>query len=125
MSTAPNRTQAKKAVVTRDQADPELSEAISEGKSLQIALKREENSHAVKMRDRDLGQLGKYIGDGTHLPTFVAAGVVVIAFLLGFLCLLIAWQAPTSAAFWGARFDQLVGLAGAAMAYIFGAASKK
>lgn len=111
---ASEREDAKQAISTRDQVDPELDNAFLAAQKLQIDLQRENNRHAMDMRNADLGWFGKIAG-GSNSAAFVAAIVSLISVIAGGV---LWWLGQPDA---GKAF---LGLAGTAIGFLFGRTGK-
>lgn len=121
---ASEREDAKRAIMERGEADPELDQLLSGAHRLQLDLAKETNRHNETMRAKELGVFGKLVGGETTAPFTVALLVVVLGFAGAAACWVAAWNAPTSAEFWAKQAERGIAVATAALAFIFGRGSK-
>ena len=107
MSTEPKRKDVKKAVLAKVQEDPEFKQALEQAQNASLEHTKEENAHAVRMHELNLGKLGKFFGDGRNTATFIALTCVLLSFL--------------GIYFLGKEsIEEFIGIIMAAMGYIFG-----
>jgi hypothetical protein len=78
----PKRQDAKDAVISWENNDPELEQVLSNAHELQLELTKEKNSHRFAMRKIELGVLGKFFGDGSNTSTFIAFISILFCFIL-------------------------------------------
>lgn len=118
------RAAAKKAITARESDDPELEDALSDGRYLSLALVKENNRHASDMRSKELGYFGHLIGGETTAPTVVALFVVVVGFLGAIGCWIAAGFSPEQSDFWSKQSERGIAFGSASLAFIFGKGSK-
>lgn len=120
MNTASERAKAKEAITGRAEADPELSNAISEADALNVELTKESHRHELEMASQERGAMGRFFGGEKHAPTFIAFVAMSAGLLIGTLCLIAAFNDTADRAFWGSQAERALAFAGAALAFIFG-----
>jgi hypothetical protein len=127
LSTAPNRSQAKKGIVNQDQNDAEFTEVQQRAHQSQLELAKEKNRHEQAMLEQNLGFIGKFFGDGKNTPTLIALICVLFGGAMYVYCLSSSKSDIADAAFWSENASRSLNLAITALAYIFGksAASAK
>jgi hypothetical protein len=118
-----SRNLAKKGILHKDQTDPEFTAAQITAHHTQLELTKEQNRHAQVMKERDLGALGKFFGDGRNTPTFISLLAVVSGILIYCYCLFSAKQNLENASFWSENASKALAFAGTALGYIFGRAT--
>lgn len=119
-----DRKAAKRAINTQSDSDPELLAAQRLAAEAKLALLKEENSHKIKESQQKMGILGKFWGEGSTAPVFIAMIALVLSLLLvgG-----IYFAAYYSGQFdkWVGQVDILLTFAGTAFGFLAGQAVKK
>jgi hypothetical protein len=120
---ASERDAARGNIADQEQADPDLNRKLTAGHELQIAIDREANRSKEALAALNVGWFGKVFGNSDHAPTVVAAVVVVFGFVAFFCCLIAASWYQANPDFWAKQGERGIGIATAALAYIFGRGS--
>lgn len=121
---ASERENAKDAVVSSEENDPELDNALANAAKHQLDLKREDNRHKEKMNAQNLGFIGNLFGDGKSLPTTAALITIGMAFLVAIGLYIAAYHSAGDAELWTANAERSLAVAAAALAYVFGKGAK-
>lgn len=112
----PSREQAKGAIVSRDDQDPELDHAIQEASTFRLDLLKENNRHTESMR----GVVGRLFGHDNNTPVYVAATGMILG-LFGYGALIfVATRNPGEASTWMQQAERLLAFSASCLAFIFG-----
>lgn len=109
------RDQVRGSVVEKDSADAELQAAIGNAHQLQHSLDKEKETNRHREAKYD-----KWI---SAVPYIIAALAVIFGFAVFFLSMYFSSHAPEQGEFWAKQGERGIGVATAALAYIFGKAS--
>ena len=112
---ASERDEVRGSITERDAADPALQATLSKAHQLQHALDKDKETNRHKEAKYD-----KYIG---AVPYAIAALAVVLGFGIFFASMYAASRETAQADFWAKQGERGIGVATAALAYIFGKAS--
>src|SRR3546814_2154648 len=91
---ASEREDAKQAISARDQADPELDNAIGNAQQYQLQLDRENNRHKEAIHSAELGAFGRWIGGASSAPVAVALIALLICLLGALACYIAGYGQP-------------------------------
>src|SRR3546814_2229868 len=92
---ASEREDAKQAISARDQADPELDNAIGNAQQYQLQLDRENNRHKEAIHSAELGAFGRWIGGASSAPVAVALIALLICLLGALACYIAGYGQPS------------------------------
>lgn len=120
---ASERDEAKSEIVRRDDSDAELETTLRSASHYQLEITKEKNRHEEAKRDKDLGFFGRVLGGEKTAPSVIAMFVVFIGFAVAIGSLVAAGYQPDSSEFWSKQAERGLGVASAALAYIFGKGS--
>lgn len=112
---ASERDEVRESVVEKESADPDLQAAIAKGAQLQHSLDADKENNRHKEAKYD-----KWI---QAVPYVIAAFAVVLGFAIFFVSMYVASNQIDQAEFWAKQGERGIGVATAALAYIFGKAS--
>lgn len=112
---ASERDEVRGSVVEKESADPDLQAAMTDAHHLQHNLDRDKETNRHKEAKYD-----KWIG---AVPYAIAALAVVFGFVIFFVSMYAASDQIAQADFWAKQGERGIGVATAALAYIFGKAS--
>ncbi|MEL7300536.1 MAG: hypothetical protein AAFM92_09160 [Pseudomonadota bacterium] len=125
-----DREQAKAGITNKQGQDPELNQALSESKKLELELAKENNSHNRALARDKQGLLGWVFGDVSASSSaaliVILCGLALAAFSffkvqdLGGLT---EANAPEAIDFWERQIERSFALVIAALAYVFGRSS--
>ncbi len=121
---ASDREAAKGAVVSKDEDDPELDNALANASKHQLDLKREENRHREEMNKQNLGFIGNLFGDGRNTPTAAAIIMIIFSCIITVALYIAAYNQPSLKELWMANAERALAVGLAALAYVFGKGSK-
>lgn len=119
-----DRRKAKReGIVEKEMDDPEFEDTLKSAHNLQLELTRERNHHEQVMKEKEMGVLGKFFGDGKNTQTFIALLSVLLGLGIYVACLITAKANPNAVHFWSESGSKALAFAGTALGYIFGKAA--
>lgn len=112
------REDAKKAIVARDNEDPELQAALSSAHRFQLELAKETHRHTEVMR----GFFGRMLGPNDSAPTMVAFVGMMFGIIVAIACLVAAAEGDGGGymEFWERWAERAFGFSISCVAFIFG-----
>lgn len=119
-----DREAAKKAATNKEDDDPELTAALAAAKDHQLAIKKEDNRHAEQINQQNMGRLGTLVGDGKSVPTVAALSTIALGFLTAIGLYIAMVFDPENGEMYSTSAERSMGVAAAALAYLFGKGSK-
>jgi hypothetical protein len=118
------RDAAKKAASNQEEDDPEFDAALRAAKDHQLAIKKEDNRHTETINQQNMGKLGSWVGDGKSVPTVAALSTIVLGFLTAIGLFVAMFCDPGNGGLYSSNAERAIGVAAAALAYLFGKGSK-
>ncbi|SDF76177.1 hypothetical protein SAMN04487996_112124 [Dyadobacter soli] len=119
-----DRRRAKReGIVEIEMDDPDFDDTLKSAHNLQLELTRERYHHEQVMKEKDMGTLGKFFGDGRNTQTFIALLSVLLGLGIYVACLITAKANPDAVHFLSESGSKALAFAGTALGYIFGRAT--
>ena len=109
--------EAKRAILDPESTDPEYDAELALAKEYELQLERERNRHKEHMKDKELGIIGRLLGNIDHAPFSVAAITILLGVGASVTIAAIAiFKGVSLTDAWMAGFT----LASGALGYVFG-----
>lgn len=112
-----DRKNAKKAIKTTSQDDPEFTDTQNEAHEFSLKNKKEDNRHKETMNKHEKGSLGIFFGNQANVAS-LAALIVVIVGLIGFFLILYTDKETKNA-------ERILAVSVSALTFLFGKSSSK
>src|ERR1700688_1833411 len=116
-----NRDAAKGAILSRENADPNLDEALGNAHQFKLGLAKEENRHREAMRS----SFSRIFGNDDNVSSYVAATCAVLGLILTAACYVSIYYDHSMSDFWGKQAERILGFVGACVAFLFGKGGSK
>lgn len=135
--TGDNRERLKEDIAQPKRGDTSLGETLKIAQErLQLEQQKEEHTHqrtmseaeqkhCRDMREKDLGRIGRLLGNERSAPTSLAFLTACIGFFIIFGGSILEACCPQEASIWGKLIDGGLTLLSSSIAYVFGRSSNK